>query len=62
MRVKSYRLRTFEKYALALVDKWFDLEGFSYLPKAEEADGRDDWVEYQAGGNAGLRCILTHNK
>ena len=38
MRVKNYRLRTFERYALALVDKCFDLEGLGYLPKAEEID------------------------
>ena len=57
MRVKSYRLRTFERYALALADKCFDLEDLGYLPMAEKTDGRDDWIEYQAGGNAGLRTL-----
>ena len=34
----DFGLRTFEKYALALADKWFDLGNISYLPKTDEID------------------------
>ena len=36
--LEDFGLRSFERYALALADKWFDLGDISYLPKTGEID------------------------
>ena len=44
--LKDYGLFTFEKYALALADKWFGLDGVSYLPNDIETDVLENYESY----------------
>ena len=42
----DYGLLTFEHYALALADKWFDLEGLQYLPRNIDSQVLEQYEDY----------------
>lgn len=47
--LSEYGLATFEKYALSLADKWFDLSGLDYLPKDIDEKRLSDFEAYILG-------------